>query len=410
MEPRKAAPRCARCAGASIREPVTVGPATEQRLAEGPTGIDCGFAVERGAAAARHDVRGAEPVLARRADTGADVVVDVLRALIDVVVPVEDDVGAVELEERSPLGTHVRVAADRRDPAGARVRRLVQEDELPLAGGGCQVAGEPGTLGGVGGRVGVEHDEVRVAVVEGVVALLLGAVAGQGEHLDLDRARPAGRADAVQVVIAERREEGHALHGVHVVGERVVVPVGLGAVLVGVVADRDDHLRVRRILEVGDGLLVAAGLAPVADDREEQVRRVRWILQRREVRTGRSGILHDDAADLQPVIVTRARQQTAQRHDVAGARGADLAAARLGNGVAEEQGSRVDAVIDGAVAGGVRPPRDGDHARHGVRVLDDRAARDRDGRGPGRHHQCRREQQKDLRSHQALSVLRPEPS
>src|SRR5207237_1420552 len=66
VEPRKAAPRCARCAGASVREPVTVGAATEQRLAEGPTGIDCGFAVERGADAARHDGRGAEPVLARR--------------------------------------------------------------------------------------------------------------------------------------------------------------------------------------------------------------------------------------------------------------------------------------------------------------------------------------------------------
>src|SRR5207249_6244881 len=137
--------------------------------------IDVGFTVERGAAAASHDVSGAEAVLAGRTDTRADVVVDVLRALVDVVVSVEDDVDPVELEERSPLGTHVRVAADRRDPAGARVGRLVQEDELPLAGRGCQVAGEPGTLGGVRGRVGVEYDEVRVAVVERVVALLLGA-------------------------------------------------------------------------------------------------------------------------------------------------------------------------------------------------------------------------------------------
>ena len=282
----------------------------------------------------------------------------------------------------------------------------MEEDELPLPRGGGQVARQPGTLRGVGGRVRVEDDEVGVAVVEGIVALLVGAVAGQGEHLDLDRARPVGGADVVQVMVAERREERDPPHRVHVVGERIAVPVGLRAVLVGVVADRHDHLGVGRVLEVGDGLLMAAGLAPVADDREEQVGRIGRALEGREVGSRRARGLHGDAVDLQLVVVARAGKEAAQADDVTRPGRADLAAARLRHRLAEAEDRR-GPVLHRAVAGGVRPPGDRHGSGERVRVLDDGSAGDRDRPGPTRDHESCGDEKKGLRSHQAVSLEKP---
>jgi hypothetical protein len=148
---------------------------------------------------------------------------------------------------------------------------VVQEHELPLPRRRREVVREPRGLRAAAAVVAVENDEVHVAGVERVVPLLLRAVPGEEEHLDLGRARPVRRADAVHVVVPERGEERDALHRRLVVGQGVRVPLGLRPVRVDIVADGHDDLRVRGVLEARDVRLAAARVAPVADDREEDV-------------------------------------------------------------------------------------------------------------------------------------------
>src|SRR5207253_3668476 len=96
---------------------------------------------------------------------------------------------AVLLEERPPAGADRDVAAVGEEAARARVRRVMEEDELPLARRGGEIGLEPAALRGVAAAVAVEHGEVRVAVVEGVEALGLRAIARLEERLRSEERR-----------------------------------------------------------------------------------------------------------------------------------------------------------------------------------------------------------------------------
>ena len=133
-----------------------------------------GRPVERSPATACHDVVGAEAVVARGA--AHQVIIDVVAALPDVIVPDEHDVDAVALEQRAPGVAHGQVAAEGRAAAGAGVGRMVQERELPGRRAVREVVLQPGGLrcvdaAGLGS--GVEDDEVHLPGVERVVALRL---------------------------------------------------------------------------------------------------------------------------------------------------------------------------------------------------------------------------------------------
>src|SRR5690606_5209538 len=104
LEAREAAVLAARAVRAVVREPGAIGLAAEERLPVGPARVDVRGAVERRAAAARHDVDRAEPVGAAAA--ADEIVVDDARPLVAVVVPDEDDVDSVLLEDRPPGAPH----------------------------------------------------------------------------------------------------------------------------------------------------------------------------------------------------------------------------------------------------------------------------------------------------------------
>ena len=123
------------------------------------------------------DERGAELLLLR--GLGQASVVDG-GALVHVVVGAQVQVDA-ELVERSgdpgSVGRQVGVVA-----VPAAVVGVVPDDDVPLRGRGSDVLGEPGELG-VDIGSGVQHREVDVAAVEGVVALPDRPALGQVVHV-----------------------------------------------------------------------------------------------------------------------------------------------------------------------------------------------------------------------------------
>src|SRR5207244_13400936 len=86
-------------------------------------------------------------------------------------------------------------------------------------------------------------------------------------------------------------------------------PPGLGAELVGVVAHGHRDLRIGRVLEVRDLLLLRRAAAPIADHREEQVGRVERLPEGREGGAARARVLHDDAVRPEAVVVARAGEE-----------------------------------------------------------------------------------------------------
>ena len=122
-----------------------------------------------------------------------------------------------------------------------------------------------------------------IAVVEREVALLLpgGALRGSWNVLiSAEFAQPDAPEEFTSWLPSVGMKSA-APHDVDVVGQRAVVPLRLRPVGVRVVTHRHDQRRVVPVLQVRDVGLAGRGLAPVTEDGEEEVVRVRGVPQGR---------------------------------------------------------------------------------------------------------------------------------
>jgi hypothetical protein len=152
------------------------------------------------------------------------------RALVVVLVALEDDVDAVAVEERHQVVADGGVAAVR----AARVDRVMEGDELPARPARGEIRFEEVVLrgGDARARVAVEHRHVRVAVVEGVVVLGGGRVVGGR----VEEAPPGRAAVGADVVVAEAGPEDELLEERRIRPEEVRVEAARLAVVVDHVA------------------------------------------------------------------------------------------------------------------------------------------------------------------------------
>ena len=181
-------------------------------------------------------------------------------ALVVVVVPGENELDAVALEQRHPAAHDVGVAR----MAAAGVRRMVEERDLPGRRRLRELLLEPPRLPGRD-RVRVEEEELDVSELAGVVA------PGHAERLQLVGAPPE-----LVVVVPEHSADPQA--GPTSPAERLlpVRPEERRALQVVVVAERDEHVRRMPRLEalhpLAERLLTRAADAVVARRQEPDLR------------------------------------------------------------------------------------------------------------------------------------------
>ncbi len=140
-------------------------------------GAGAGFGV--GALAFGATVAGLEDVTVFPSLAFAVVSVDEVRALVIVGMTAEDKINAAGFENGEKIGPHVVHAAARVGVfvgvVGAfGVGGMMEEDDDPVAGGGCEIGAEPLRHGAVRvarAVVGIQADEVDVGVIEGIISL-----------------------------------------------------------------------------------------------------------------------------------------------------------------------------------------------------------------------------------------------
>ena len=201
--------------------------------------------IERSRAASVDDVRDAVPSR---------------EALVVVVVPREDELDAVALEERHPAAHDVGVPG----VTAARVRRMVEERDLPGRRRRRELLLQPPRLPGRD-RVRVEEEELDVSELARVVA------PGHAERLQL-----VGAAPELVVVVAEHAADPQARPTRPAERRLPVRPELRGALQVVVVAERDEHARGMPRLEAlhaeTERLLTRAADAVVARRQEPDLR------------------------------------------------------------------------------------------------------------------------------------------
>ena len=288
-----------------------------------------------------------------------------LRALVVVLVPHEDEVHGVLVEERDEVGANGQVAPV---DGAARIDAVVEGDEFPQRGAGREVVVQEGVLRAArtGALVAVDHREVRVAGVEGVVVRHTGRVVRRRD----EEPAPGHTAGGGDVVVADRRPQRQP-------GEQVPVgheELGVEAEVVHDVADVEKKVGGRSEHQVAHGVLIRAP-AP--------------------------GIPHHQEVEGHPRVVGPEDRLGSERH-VVGERGVAVRATRRealhadfahgGGAPAEHGGGAVGRVESQTAPGGrIHIPDDGD--RMGRAQLEVRAPRERRGRGAlGRGQHRQREQ------------------
>ncbi len=302
-------------------------------------------------AASRRDVDGAR---VRPHDRVAH---ERFRALVVVIVSHEDDVDVVLVEQRHQVRTDRRTAA----MVAARVDRVVEGDELPPLAGRGEILIEEVVLRAARARalVAVQHGEMGVAEVEGVVVLASGRVVG-GCGKDVSPWLPAR---GLPVVVAEAGPEDEPADEVFVGREELRVEVGRRAAVVDHVAGVEDHVGGGREHAVADGELGRAAVAGVAHHEEGVGRgRVVGLEDRLATERGAAGAWRVAVLD-----TGREARDGDRAHGVAAATQDAGRAAERSNGERARRG-RVGVPHDGHGVGGeelqVRAARE----RHGASI------------------------------------------
>ena len=258
---------------------------------------------------------------------------------------------------------------------------MVPEGDDPVLGGGAEVRLQPvqhrASRRAAGGHR-IERDEMDAAVVEGIVFFGAGghaagrAVGGMVEYLEVRNGqRRIGQLR--RVVVADGRPEHRLakIGRVHVEHGRLVF--GIGAVLVGVVAEHQPDVGVAACAETGvtvahrrRGRALGAGIAEHPDSG-----RLRVADQRRghEGIVGAAGERCRRGSDR--IVIAAGGRQPGQQHLMLGGE------RRVADDGTERRGAGAEA--HAAVAGRVGPPTHDDAARRAH--LEVRAARDRGGAG-----------------------------
>ena len=310
------------------------------------------------AAAARGDVHRAGARLDR------DVVPQRLGALVVVIVAHEHHVDAVLVEERDEVRPHGEVAA----VAAARIDGVVEGDELPGGRAGAQVVVEERVLGAAraGAGIRVQHHDVRVAEVEGIVVLGPGRVVGRR----VEGAPPGGAPVGADVMVVDGGPDDEPAEQRAVWREEIGVVVGAEAAAdhAARVQDEVDGRRIHGVTQGQPGQATAAARLSHHEEGEGQGRVV-----------GLEDLLARErhAVGLRGIGVSRARHQAV---------GAD----RADGPRASRDDRRLPALrpdVEGAGRGRVRVPDDGDAVR--ALELQIWSAGQRHRAGRGRHQQRR---------------------
>ena len=180
-------------------------------------------------------------------------VIDQLRALISVTVTAEDGVHSAGFQDRAEFRAHFdQLAFGVGIVAAFGIGRVVEHDNDPGLGGGCEVESQPCSHRAVfvdssGGRIihspaaglRVEVDEVDVAVVKAVIvfgaAVHSAALAqgGEGEHVEVGSG--ASGAVNIGIVVAQGGPQRHFAEGGRINVEEARFVFGVSAGIVGVV-------------------------------------------------------------------------------------------------------------------------------------------------------------------------------